>query len=194
MPFLDDLGLVSCSQRSGMMFIIVFQSLVNLCSFTSISRVWFVDGHKRRKVLFFIFLQRGDSKPSLPLGALEVISPISTTLNFSSPLVFLNMCQQPGEEQDKCPPWNIFNNPGAGWCQLHLSRQGDTGHDCAAVPRQLSQPLKPQLGWDFEICHQSFIGFSSLPSVQAFPFHPKWQINACELSSARGRATLRERS
>lgn len=185
--FLGWLGLLSCSQRSGMMFIIVFQSLVNLCSFTRISSVWFVNGHMGGKVLFFSFLQRGDSKFSLPLGALKVISPISTMLNFSSPLVFLNI-------QEKYCPWNIFNYTGTGWCQLHLSRQGDTRHDCADVPRQLSQSLKHQPEWHLEVCHQSFIGFSSLHSAQAFPFHPKWQTNAWELSSARGPATLTERS
>lgn len=51
-----------------------------------------MDAHEGIKVLFSTFLQRGDFKPSLLLRALKVISPMSTTmLNFSPPLVFLNM-------------------------------------------------------------------------------------------------------
>lgn len=55
-PFLDEFGLISCSQRAGMMFIIVFQSLVNHSYFTSISRFWFVDAHEGEKHAFYFSL------------------------------------------------------------------------------------------------------------------------------------------
>lgn len=209
MPFLDDLGLLSRSQRSGMMFIIVSQSLVNLCSLTGISRVWFVDGE--REVLFSTSLQGGDSKPSLPLGALMVISPILTLLTLAHPWVFKN---------------RINPVPGAA-----LITQGLVGGSSTCPGRVRTrfcccQSLKHHLKWDLEnfainillasphythfelflfilngksssaspsnitlngtkrFYHQSFIVFSSLHSLRAFPFHPKWQTNAWELSSA----------
>lgn len=62
MPFLDELGLTSCGQSSGMMFVIVFQSLVNHCDFASTA-----------KGLFDLWMLGGGGKLLYPLSLKEEI-------------------------------------------------------------------------------------------------------------------------